>query len=275
MKQQLSGVAGFPWPDGRTSAAAFTFDLDAEAVWEGEDPANADRPGVLSQGSYGPKVAVPLILALLARHDVTATFFVPGANVERHHAVVERILAAGHELAVHGYTHTSPARLTPEAEAAELDRSLELLRGLGAEVTGYRSPSWDVSPVTLDLLDARGIRYASQFMDDLVPYRHPGRRVLELPVQWILDDAPHFWFSGADWSRTIRSVGEVEPIWSEELDGYRSLGGVFILTMHPQVIGRPSRLVLLERMLVRAVQAPDVWVATCAEIAAHADGILP
>lgn len=265
----------FPWPDGHTSAAAFTFDLDAEAVWESEDPANAGRPGVLSQGTYGPKVAVPLILELLARHGVTATFFVPGINVERHRAVVERVHAAGHELAVHGYTHTSPTALTPDQEAAELDRALELLRGVGADVTGYRSPSWDVSPVTLDLLEARGLRYASQFMDDLVPYRHAGRRVLELPVQWILDDAPHFWFSGADWTKTIRSVGEVEPIWTEEFDGYRRLGGAFILTMHPQLIGRPSRLPLLDRMLARATAAPDVWVATCGVIAAHADGVLP
>lgn len=264
----------FPWPDGRTSAAAFTFDLDAEAVWEGENPANAAKPGVLSQGTYGPKVAVPLILELLARHRVTATFFVPGINVERHRPVVERVVAAGHELAVHGYTHTSPTALAPDEEAAELDRALGLLRGLGAEVTGYRSPSWDVSPVTLELLEARGIRYASQFMDDLVPYRHAGRRVLELPVQWILDDAPHFWFSGADWTKTIRSVAEVEPIWTEELEGYRRLGGAYILTMHPQIIGRPSRLALLDRMLARAVAAEDVWVATCAEIAAHADAVL-
>jgi peptidoglycan/xylan/chitin deacetylase (PgdA/CDA1 family) len=265
----------FPWPDGHRSAAAFTFDLDAEAVWIGENPANRDRPGVLSQGTYGPKVAVPLILDLLASRGVKATFFVPGVNVERHRAAVDLVHAAGHELALHGYTHTSPTSLTPVEEAAELDRALELLRGLGAEVTGYRSPSWDVSPVTLELLDARGIRYASQFMDDLVPYRHPGRRVLELPVQWILDDAPHFWFSAADWVKTIRSVGEVEPLWTEELDGYRRLGGAYILTMHPQIIGRPSRLPLLDRMLARAVEAPDVWVATCAEIAAHADAVLP
>lgn len=265
----------FPWPDGYTSAAAFTFDLDAEAVWEGENPANASRPGLLSQGTYGPKVAVPLILDLLARHSVRATFFVPGINVERHRAVVESVVAAGHELAVHGYTHTSPTVLTPDEEAAELDRALDLLRGTGATVTGYRSPSWDVSPVTLDLVEARGLVYASQFMDDLVPYRHAGRRVVELCVQWILDDAPHFWFSGADWTKTIRSVSEVEPIWAEELDGFRRLGGAYILTMHPQIIGRPSRLALLDRMLERAVAAPDVWVATSAEIAAHADGVLP
>ena len=88
----------FAWPGGHTSAAAFTFDLDAEAVWEGENPANAAKPGLLSQGTYGPKVAVPLILGLLAKHGVKATFFVPGINVERHRAAVEAVVAGGHEL---------------------------------------------------------------------------------------------------------------------------------------------------------------------------------
>ena len=264
---------GFPWPDGRTSAAAFTFDLDAEAVWE-STPENRSKPGVLSQGTYGPKVAVPLILDLLAAHGVRATFFVPGINVERHRAVVERISAAGHELAVHGYTHTSPTAMTPLEEAGELDQALALLRALGATVSGYRSPSWEVSPVTLDLVESRGLRYASQFMDDLVPYRHAGRRLIELPVQWILDDAPHFWFSNASWTKTIRSVAEVEPIWAEEFEGYRHLGGAYVLTMHPQIIGRPSRLALLDRMLARAVAADDVWVATCVELAEYAGGVL-
>ena len=263
------------WPDGRRAAAAFTFDLDAEEVWIGEDPANRDRPGVLSQGTYGPKVAVPLILDLLERHGVRSTFFIPGANVERHRAVVETIVADGHELALHGFTHTSPTKLTPAEEADELERSYALLTGLGVQVTGYRSPSWDVSRVTLDLLERRGIRYASQFMDDLRPYRHAGRRIIELPVQWILDDAPHFWFSAADWGKTIRTTGEVETVWTEEFEGIRRLGGSWILTMHPQIIGRPSRLDLLDRMLTRVVAAEDVWIATCAEIAAYADEGLP
>src|SRR5918911_94006 len=96
------------WPDGKRAAAAFTFDFDAEAVWIGEDPANADRPGVLSQGTYGAKVAVPLILDLLSRHGIRATFFVVGQVAERYPERVEAIVAGGHELAVHGYTHTSP-----------------------------------------------------------------------------------------------------------------------------------------------------------------------
>src|SRR5512138_1930524 len=81
------------WPDGKRAAASFTFDFDAEEVWIGEDPANADRPGVLSQGTYGAKVAMPLILELLDRHGVRATFFVPARVAERHPRRVEEIVA--------------------------------------------------------------------------------------------------------------------------------------------------------------------------------------
>src|SRR3954471_19459458 len=99
---------------------AFTFDFDAEEVWIGEDPANAQRPGVLSQGTYGAKVAVPEILRLLERHGLPATFFVPGRVAERYPQRVREILAAGHEVGLHGYTHRSPATLSREEEEGEL-----------------------------------------------------------------------------------------------------------------------------------------------------------
>src|SRR5690554_5543125 len=106
------------WPEGKRCAVAFTFDFDAEELWIGEDPENAERPGVLSQGAYGAKVGVPRLLELLERHGVRATFFVPGRVAERHPDRVRQILAAGHEVGHHGYTHTSPNRLPREEEEA-------------------------------------------------------------------------------------------------------------------------------------------------------------
>jgi hypothetical protein len=107
------------WPDGRESAACFTFDLDGEEVWIADMQA-ARRPGVLSQGTYGPKVAVPLILDILRRHQVAATFFVPGRVAERHPGAVRAILADRHEVGHHRYTHRSPADLSAAEEASEL-----------------------------------------------------------------------------------------------------------------------------------------------------------
>ncbi len=258
------------WPDGARGAVAFTFDFDAEEVWIGDDPANAYRPGVLSQGTYGAKVAVPLILELLERHGLRQTFFVPGRVAERYPERVREILAAGHEVGHHGYTHTSPANLSPQDEEAELVRALEVLRGLGAEPTGYRSPSWEFSPVTIELLQKHGFRYSSNYMDDIRPYRHPGGALVELPIQWLLDDAPHFWFSGGmDWTRSISAPSTVHEIWTAELDGIVRLGGCCIVTMHPQVIGRPHRLAFLDRFISEVKARRDVWLATCAEIAAQ------
>ena len=248
---------------------AFTFDFDAEEVWIGEDPANAARPGVLSQGTYGAKVAVPLILELLDRHGVRATFFVPGRVAERHPGRVGEILGAGHEVGMHGYTHRSPATLPREEEEAELVRAKAVLEGLGAELAGYRSPSWEFSEHTVGLLAAHGLRYSSNFMDDIRPYRHAGSGLVELPVQWILDDAPHFWFSGADWTKKISTTAEVDAIWREEFEGIRRLDGAFILTMHPQIIGRPGRLAFLDRFVGWVLGHDDARIATCAEIAAR------
>ncbi|HVM21084.1 MAG TPA: polysaccharide deacetylase [Egibacteraceae bacterium] len=255
------------WPDAHRSAVAFTFDFDAEEVWIGEDPANASKPGVLSQGTYGAKVAVPLILDLLQRHRVPATFFVPGRVAERHPQRVSAIVEAGHELAHHGYTHTSPTQLSRDQEEHELLKGREVLEAFGAEVVGYRSPSWDLSPNTLDLLTTHGFSYASNLMDDIRPYRHADAPLIEIPIQWILDDAPHFWFDGASWNKKISTVEEVRSIWLAELHGIHELGGCCVFTMHPQIIGRPGRLPLLEELITTVTARDDMWVATCHDIA--------
>jgi peptidoglycan/xylan/chitin deacetylase (PgdA/CDA1 family) len=104
-------------------------------------------------------------------------------------------------------------------------------------------------------------------MDDIRPYRHEGMELLELPVQWILDDAAHFWFGPDDWTKTIATTEHVRAIWEEEFLGIRDLGGVCIFTMHPQVIGRPSRLRFLDRLIEFVRSHDDVWVAPCVEIA--------
>ncbi len=254
------------WPDGKRAAASFTFDFDAEEAWIAEDPANAERPGALSQGTYGAKVAVPLILELLERQGVRATFFIPGRVAERHPERVRQIAAAGHEIAHHGYTHASPLTLSRDQEEAELVKGLQILRSFSDQVEGYRSPAWDVSAHTRELLEEHGFRYSSNLMDDLRPYRHAGSPLVEVPVSWVLDDAAHFWFDGSTWTKKISTAEEVAAIWEGEFRGYRRLGGAW-LTMHPQVIGRPYRLELLDRMLAYAKGHDDVWIATCGELA--------
>jgi peptidoglycan-N-acetylglucosamine deacetylase len=259
------------WPQGNRAAASFTFDVDAESVWIAMDPANAERPGLLSQAMYGPKVGVPLILEVLLQQRIKSTFFIPGVNVELYPEMVSSIINAGHEVALHGYTHTRPTQLAPEQEQAELDRAFALLSAAGGAVSGYRSPGWEVSSRTLDLLEEKGLTYSSQFMDDFRPYRHRDKQLVELPVQWILDDWPHFGWHVGDSARTIKGTLEVEQIWREEFDEIRKRSGSYILTMHPEVTGRPSRVALLNRMIEYVRSHGDVWIATCGEIAAYVD----
>jgi peptidoglycan-N-acetylglucosamine deacetylase len=253
--------------DPRGSTFVPTFDFDAEEVWIGEDPANAFRPGVLSQGTYGAKVAVDLILRMLSDKGIAATFFVPGRVAERHPTKVRLIISEGHEVAVHGYTHRSPTNLSRDEEEDELTKTLAILRGLGAEPVGYRSPSWDFSENTLPLLSSAGLIYSSNMMDDIRPYVHEGFGIVELPVQWLLDDAPHFWFDGATWTKKISRPSEVREIWQEEFLGIHALGGLTVLTMHPQIIGRPGRLRMLDAFLDFVKAQDDVRIATAREVA--------
>lgn len=254
------------WPDGHLYAATVSFDFDAEEVWIGENPANANAPGVLSQGAYGPKVGVPLILDILEDAGITASFYVCGKDALRHPESVRSIIEAGHEVAHHGHSHTSPTSLGPGEERAELEDGLRALRDLGADVVGYRSPSWEFTDDTLDLLTEHGLEYSSNLLDNIVPYLHSTHDLIEVPISWILDDAPHFWFANDTWEKTIRSTREVLDVWLPEIDGIARYGGHAMVTMHPMITGRPSRLAMLEEVIEHLMRT-NAWIATTREVA--------
>ena len=143
----------------------------------------------------------------------------------------------------------------------------------GVRPLGYRSPAWDLTPLTLDLVREAGMLYSSNLMDDEWPYlhRHPGGDVVELPVQWSRDDAPYFMFNPHYVNRPIASPTLVLSEWQEELLGVVEWGGLFNLTMHPQIIGHPARLRMLRRLIevIKGLAGTDVWLATCEEVARH------
>lgn len=263
----------FPWPTGFRAAAVMSFDFDAEASYVSAG-LGVEPSGVVAEAAYGPRVGVPLLADVFRRHDVSATFFVPGVDAERHPEVLRSLLAGGHELGVHGYRHVPPSQLSRTEEEDELDRTIAILTDLGADVRGYRSPAWDVSSHTDEILGRRSIAYSSHLMTDIRPFRHPSG-VIELPVQWILDDVPQFAWSVAGWTRIIRTCAEVESLWLEEFEAIRQLGGLYVLTMHPLIMGRPSRVQLLDRILAQIRSSGDVWIATGREVAEHADRVLP
>ncbi len=263
------------WPGDRRVAVALTFDLDAELVWIG-DPDRVS-PSELSRGQYGPRVGLERILLLLERRQVPATFFLPALMLELYPDAVAAIRASGrHEIGYHGYAHESVAALSPEEERDAMMRGLALFRKAGIEPVVYRSPSWDFSRATLSILEDFGFRFDSSLMADDRPYEllADGRAtgVIELPVDWSLDDWPYF---QTDWQLPLaglRSTSEVLEIWKAEFDVARREGGLFILTMHPQVIGRRSRVAMLEDLIEHIDRSGDAWYATLGEIGKHIVG---
>jgi peptidoglycan/xylan/chitin deacetylase (PgdA/CDA1 family) len=246
-----------------------SFDFDAMSSWIYRGQTS---PTPLSRGEYGARVGVPRVLELLDRFEIPATFFVPGHSADTWPHLVREIAARGHELGNHGYLHEVPSALDTAAERAVIRRGNEAIeRAAGVRPRGFRSPSWDLSPHTLDILRELDFVYDSSLMgDDFHLYWcrtgdvvHTDRAfqfgretdLVEMPVHWLLDDVPYFQYSTQ--TRTgLTPASQVYEIWQDEFDYLydRVPGGVFTLTMHPQVIGRGHRMMMLER-LVRHMRA--------------------
>jgi peptidoglycan/xylan/chitin deacetylase (PgdA/CDA1 family) len=265
----LAGSSG--WPGDARIAVTLTFDLDAETVWWDDPDTMRGQRGPLSQGAYGPRVALPKILALLERHRVHATFFVPTWVAETYPGAIRNILAGGHEIGAHGIRHVAPTQLEPDEERRRLEESFDVLeRMTGSRPVGYRAPGWALSDATLELVSQAGFLYSSNLMDADRPYLHAQPAgLVELPVSWVLDDAPHFWFDESSWNKTIRSAATVRDLWEEEFAAAYEMNGYFGLTMHPQFIGRPARLVMFDELLEWIRAFDGVWIATCREVAEH------
>lgn len=270
-------MPNFPWPNGARCAVALTFDEDGECIPLLYDPENARKRLTLqSEGTYGPNVGSPRILDLLDRHGLKGSFFTPGFVAERHPELMREIIARGHELGHHGYLHERPDFVTEEEEERIMIRGLEALESVtGKRPRGYRSPAWELKPTSPALLKRYGFLYDSSLMGDDEPYLidagDDGERLLEIPIQWINDDWPHFGFSSIpDLGNGISSPQAVYEIWSEEFAGYYDFGGCYVLTMHPFVIGRPSRIRLLDRLIHYMKTFDGVWFATLEQIAEHA-----
>lgn len=265
------------WPDGKVAAAAFTFDVDAEsAVLWGNEAAVGARMSVMSHQAYGPLVGVPRILDLLERHQIASTFFVPGHTAHRYPEAVRAIVAAGHEVAHHGYLHEQPTALTLEEEIEALDRGLEALAEV-ADVTpvGYRAPMWDLSWRTPGLLAERNFLYDSSLMDADVPYELAvgDTSLVEIPIQWALDDWEQYCFlPDISGSGLIESPRKARELWQLEFDALRRVGGCWVLTNHPFLSGRASRAAELDDLMRYVTEHTDVWTTNLGAIAEHVRG---
>lgn len=261
------------WPAGKVAAASFTFDVDAEsAVLWGNEAAGA-RMSVMSHQAYGPLVGIPRILDLLDHHQIRSTFFVPGHTAHRYPAAVRSIVAAGHEIAHHGYLHEQPTALTLDGEIEALDRGLEALAEVaGVRPAGYRAPMWDLSWRTPGLLAERGFLYDSSLMDADIPYELQvgSQSLVEIPIQWALDDWEQYcYLPDIAGSGLIESPRKARELWQLEFDALRTLGACWVLTNHPFLSGRASRAAELGDLMRHVAEHTDVWTTSLGAIAEH------
>jgi peptidoglycan/xylan/chitin deacetylase (PgdA/CDA1 family) len=262
---------GFDWPAGARAAVSLTFDVDAEAGWLGEGEEYNKRLTTLSEGRFGVVRGMPRILDLLQRHNIQATFFVPGYTAERHPGLVPTILDRDHEVGHHGYLHLRSDKVSAGQQRAEIEQGLGALEHAGApRPTGYRSTSWELTPQTFELLVEHDFAYDSSCMGDDRPYLEElgEKRILELPVHWSLDDWPHFGWS-IDSGGNVTDPGQLFSTWAAEYQSCRAEGRHVVFTMHPEVIGRAHRLTALEQLIEQIQSDGDVWFARLDQVAKH------
>ena len=262
------------WPDGKTCAVAFTFDVDAESPLLTTDPAFADRMGAMSHQAYGPLVGIPRLLDILEHLQIPATFFVPGYTAHRHPEPIRSVVAGGHEIAHHGYLHESLVGVDEATERDYLVRGLAALEEVaGVRPVGYRAPMWEMNWHTPKLLAEFGFLYDSTLMDSDHPYElavTDDVSLVELPVSWALDDWQQYCFV-PDFSGTglIETPAKAIELYRSELDAMRDVGGAWILTNHPFLSGRPGRAAALREFIADVAAMDDVWIASMSQIAEH------
>ena len=249
------------WPGGGRVAVLLSFDVDNETIWLRN---NDTSIGGLSQGEYGARVALGRILALLDEYDIAASFFGPAVSFSLNPQMIEAIQASGrHEIGIHGWIHETNATLPRDEEHRLLAKAVERMTELtGKRPVGYRAPSWNFSENTLDLLMEMDFLYDSSLMADDRPYEIVANGeptgFVELPVEWILDDAPLMSPLGTRYS----SPRDVLQVYKDEFDVAYDEGTTFVLTMHPHYIGHRSRIVVLRELIEHIRQKPDVWFGT-------------
>ena len=249
------------WPGDARVAVLLSFDVDNETVWLRDGDTGV---GGLSQGQYGARIGLPRILALLDEYRIPATFFGPAMSFTLNPDMVKKIQASGrHEIGIHGWIHERNNQLPRDEEERLLRQAVERMTELtGGRPVGYRAPSWNFSDATLDLLLELGFLYDSSLMADDRPYELNANGkpsgLVELPVDWILDDAPLCNPLGERYA----SPREVLQVYKDEFDVAYAEGTVFVLTMHPHYIGHRSRIVILRELIDYIRGHADVWFGT-------------
>jgi peptidoglycan/xylan/chitin deacetylase (PgdA/CDA1 family) len=254
------------WPHDHAGACVVSVDVDGEVplLWRSRNGA----PGLaeLEQRRFGPRVGLRRLLDVFAERGVTASFYVPGQYAETHPELIVAVAEAGHEVGLHGYLHEPPTALSKDEFAQALARSTQSLHNAaGVRPTGFRSPSWDMTQDAFDVLGQAGLRYDSSMMGSDRPYWV--NDLVEVPVQWTLDDAPFYrYVGGTEPGHPPSRPCDLAGRWVEELEAAQRFGTLAVLTVHDWLSGRAAAAAALDELL-RRLETLDLWRATADEVA--------
>ncbi len=238
-------------------------------------------PTAISRGEYDI-VVIPRLVALMEKYNIKGTFFTPGHTIDSTPEAVMPYVEAGHELAHHGWTHRLPVTMERDEEEEEIVRGNESIKRVsGKFARGYRSPAWDLSPNSIELLLKHGIKYDSSLMGhdydcyfardkDIVELKKPivrGREtsLLEMPISWSLDDFPHFEYMRNPNGSIQGGLMNATAVLENFVDDYTYMTrvqpdfGILTYTFHPHVIGRGHRMMMLERLIQKLMEDGAVF----------------
>ena len=227
-----------------TAQVSITIDVDGEAGLPDGGRGYEHLLSSRSERVFGVVRGLPRILDVLDEFGVHATFYVPGVTAERHPDELGALAATRHEIGHHGYSHRRPDTLDVDAQRADvIEGSAALTSLIGRAPAGYRAPGWELTTATLDALVETGFAFDSSLMGDERPYvvRTDAGSLVELPVHWSLDDAPHF-------AHTTDASGLLS-VWQAELFAARRDRRHVTFTLHPEILGRAHRIDVLRRLL--------------------------
>jgi len=263
------------WPGGARVAVSLSFDVDNATATLATGVLDYE---VISRGEYGAVDGLPRLLRLLAKHKLPASFFIPAVSAALHPQMIKDIQASGrHEIGVHGWIHERlPALNDAGEEQRLLNQSIALLTSMtGKRPVGYRAPSWQFSAWTGQQVKEAGFLYDSSLMasDDAYELLLAGQPtgLVELPIERILDDFPYF---GGGANGSDPSLQTVYDVFQSEFDVAHEEGGLYLLTMHPHIMGHRSRVALLERLIQYMQKKGGVWFATHEQVARHVKPLL-
>jgi peptidoglycan/xylan/chitin deacetylase (PgdA/CDA1 family) len=256
-------------------AVSLSFDVDNATATLSQGVLDYE---VISRGEYGAVDGLPRILRLMDKHQLPASFFIPAVSAALHPQMIKDIQASGrHEIGVHGWIHERLPQLNDAREEQRLlTQSIDLLtKMMGKKPVGYRAPSWQFSFWTMQQIKDAGFLYDSSLMasDDAYELLLDGQPtgIVELPIERILDDFPYFG-GGANGSNP--SVDAVFEVFQSEFDVAYEERGLYLLTMHPHIMGHRSRVALLDRLIQHMKSKSGVWFATHEQIARHVKPLL-